>query len=87
MADMSFYEQPESVLPEFFLGPVVQSIFDLTKLLVEDSLILLHSERPKLHEIDPIALKMAKTLWSFGHSECNRVKFYSSQNQLGCIFC
>ena len=24
--------------------------------------------------INPIALKMAKTLWSFGHSECNRVK-------------
>ena len=23
---------------------------------------------------NPIALSMAKTLWSFGHSECNRVK-------------
>ena len=23
---------------------------------------------------NPIALKLAKTLWSFGHSECNRVK-------------
>ena len=23
---------------------------------------------------NPIALRMAKTLWSFGHSECNRVK-------------
>ena len=23
---------------------------------------------------DPTALRMAKTLWSFGHSECNRVK-------------
>ena len=22
----------------------------------------------------PFALRMAKTLWSFGHSECNRVK-------------
>ena len=22
---------------------------------------------------NPIALRMAKTLWSFGHSECNRV--------------
>ena len=22
----------------------------------------------------PNALRMAKTLWSFGHSECNRVK-------------
>ena len=24
---------------------------------------------------NPIALRMAKTLWSFGYSECNRVKF------------
>ena len=23
---------------------------------------------------NPIALRLAKTLWSFGHSECNRVK-------------
>ena len=23
---------------------------------------------------NPIALRMAKTLWSFGHSECNKVK-------------
>ena len=23
---------------------------------------------------NPIALRMAKTVWSFGHSECNRVK-------------
>ena len=23
---------------------------------------------------NPVALRMAKTLWSFGHSECNRVK-------------
>ena len=23
--------------------------------------------------INPVALQMAKTLWSFGHSECNRV--------------
>ena len=25
-------------------------------------------------EFNPIALKTAKTLWSFDHSECNRVK-------------
>ena len=24
--------------------------------------------------LNPIALRMAKTLWSFGHSECNMVK-------------
>ena len=24
--------------------------------------------------LNAIALRMAKTLWSFGHSECNRVK-------------
>ena len=26
--------------------------------------------------INPIALRTAKTLWSFGPSECNRVKWY-----------
>ena len=26
---------------------------------------------------NPIALRMAKTLWSFGHSECNRDKVNS----------
>ena len=26
-----------------------------------------------LDEINPSALRMAKTLWSFGHSECNWV--------------
>ena len=25
--------------------------------------------------VNPIALRMAKTLWSFGPSECNRVKY------------
>ena len=28
--------------------------------------------------VNPIALRKAKTLWSFGHSECSRVKL--SQN-------
>ena len=27
-----------------------------------------------VHFLNPIALRAAKTLWSFGHSECNRVK-------------
>ena len=27
--------------------------------------------------VNPIVLKMAKTLWSFGRSECNRVNVYS----------
>ena len=29
---------------------------------------------PKQFEVNPIALRMAKTLWSFGCSECSRVK-------------
>ena len=28
----------------------------------------------QLHNVNPIALRTAKTLWSFGCSECNRVK-------------
>ena len=28
----------------------------------------------KFMNFNPIALRMAKTLWSFGHLECNRVR-------------
>ena len=30
-----------------------------------------------LTTVNPTALRTAKTLWSFGHSECNRVNFNS----------
>ena len=33
------------------------------------------SKYKNLTYINPIALRMAKTLWSFGRSECNMVKF------------
>ena len=33
-------------------------------------LALLHSEHPKLHRV--------LVIWSYGHSECNRVKFFVS---------
>ena len=29
--------------------------------------------------VKPVALRMAKTLWSFGHSECSRAKNLSEQ--------
>ena len=37
---------------------------------------------------NPIALGTAKTLWSFGCSECNRVKIWDGigQNVMGKIF-
>ena len=28
---------------------------------------------PRIHCFNPSALRMAKTLWCFGYSECNRV--------------
>ena len=31
-------------------------------------------------KINPIALRMAKTLWCFGHSECNRVKILNRKD-------
>ena len=31
------------------------------------------------YHISPIALRMAKTLWSFGLSECNRVKNFNAK--------
>ena len=48
-------------------GPGVQSIVNLTKSFVIDSLLLL------VH-INPVALRKAKTAYNFGLSECNRVK-------------
>ena len=33
-----------------------------------------YGDELKVSQINPIALKTAKTLWSFGFSECNRVK-------------
>ena len=35
---------------------------------------LMHEQLGKKVFINPIALRTAKTLWSFGRSECNRVK-------------
>ena len=37
--------------------------------------------------INPIALRMAKTLWSFGHSDCNRVKGDSDCNRVKATGC
>ena len=34
-----------------------------------------------LHILNPIALRMAKTPLSFGHSECNRVKKKANQDK------
>ena len=34
-----------------------------------------------LKAFNPIALRTAKTLWSFGHSECNRVKIQLVNSQ------
>ena len=31
--------------------------------------------------INPISLKTAKTLWSFGRSECNRVKAMAEESE------
>ena len=33
---------------------------------------------------NPIALRMAKTIWSFGRSECNRIKKKSMQESVKC---
>ena len=34
--------------------------------------------------LNPVALRMAKTLWSFDHSECNRVKCVRAWAMLAC---
>ena len=35
-------------------------------------------------ELNPIALRMAKTLWSFGRTECKRVKYQSTLDISKC---
>ena len=36
--------------------------------------------------VNPIALRTAKTLWSFGCSECNRVKWFVELPECGGDF-
>ena len=38
----------------------------------------------RIVRLNPIALRMAKTLWSFGHSECNWVKVYDYTSMFFC---
>ena len=56
----SYYDKPKSQT----------EICWLTGWSVVLGLTLLHSNG---QSSNPIALRMAKTLWSFGHSECKRV--------------
>ena len=36
--------------------------------------------------LNPIALRIAKTLWSFGHSECNRYRVLAILSAIGMSF-
>ena len=36
--------------------------------------------------LNPIALRMAKTLWSFGHSECNKYGVLAILSAIGMEF-
>ena len=36
------------------------------------------------HPLTPFALRTAKTLWSFGCSECNRVNYENLLDKMGC---
>ena len=47
-------------------------------------LTLLHSERPKLFGVLAILHAVGLRLWSFGHSECNRVKTLWSFGRSEC---
>ena len=37
-------------------------------------IIVTNKLEEQVFPFNPIALRMAKTLWSFGHYECNRIK-------------
>ena len=41
--------------------------------------LCLHMSPKQVPGLNPIALRTAKTLWSFGHSECNKVKRVKSR--------
>ena len=62
------------ILPEFlkhFFPARIKDKIANSKVPDEELQYLLQSEHIS---VNPIALRTAKTLWSFGHSECNRVK-------------
>ena len=54
-------------------------VFEMTNLFWECFLFCIH--------IDPITLRMAKTQWSFGHSECNSVNACRFQLCFLQIYC
>ena len=54
-----------------------------TKLCVSAKMMEKYSDA-SIHLI-PIALRMAKTLWSFGRYECNRVKTYVLRFHYDCV--
>ena len=73
-----YFLKPDTIMkPDF--------IINQTSLRSHKLLTLLHLELPKLYGVltvlsairlrnNPIALGTAKTLWSFGRSECSKVK-------------
>ena len=75
--ELSQREDSNESLQRFFYGkiqkitcklPIISFIWSGEYQLHTIALTLLHSERPNLHRV------LAKTLWSFGPSECKRVK-------------
>ena len=54
-------------------GPCISASFTKGNNL-HDSLIASMDDKARGSTLNPIALRAAKTLWGFGHSECNRVK-------------
>ena len=41
----------------------------------------------KVYQFNPFALRKAKTLWSFGPSECNRVNYKAFKPEAGEVIC
>ena len=61
------------VSPELQIRMGIEYNFEIFFLCFNKSVCCDHSLEPS--QINPNALRMVKTLWSFDRSECNRVKF------------
>ena len=78
-----FYEEIQIIIPELSLLLLLICSTALMQMQVQVlvhcvmaaiALLFCHNKGNPESQINPTALRTAKTLWRFGHSECSRVK-------------
>ena len=61
---------------DYFVSKIVLQLITIKNMRLWRTLYAVHTPFQAIYSmsLNPIALRAAKTLWSFGLSECNRVK-------------